>query len=125
MQKHVQAQVYISLVGDGVVSEYDEVTGQLINANFITGLSQPNELVLSGEVLFVANRGGSVGKYDAKTGAAISQSFITGTNFQPVGLALSGDDLFVANEADGTVGKYNAQTGKVRRSADMPAHFKC
>jgi hypothetical protein len=69
MPSRANAQVYISLIADGVVSEYDEVTGQLVNANFITGLSGPNELVLSGDNLFVANESdGTVGKYSAKTG---------------------------------------------------------
>jgi WD40 repeat protein len=110
MPKRADAQVYVSLVLAGVVSEYDEKTGEVINASFITGLSGPNELVLAGEDLYIANDGGSVGKYNAKTGAAISQSFITGADLVPVGLALLGDDLFVAS-ADGSVGKYNAKTG--------------
>jgi DNA-binding beta-propeller fold protein YncE len=53
---------------------------------------------------------GVVGKYDATTGAAISPSFITGLNF-PVGLAVKGNTLFVANFDAGTVGKYDATTG--------------
>jgi hypothetical protein len=130
MPRRADAQVYISLIADGVVSEYDEVTGQLINANFITGLSGPNELVLSGDILFVANQDGSAGKYDARTGAATTQSFITGTNFEPVGLALSGanfitglgypyqlavlgDKLFVTDGGAPAVGEYDARTGAV------------
>jgi WD40 repeat protein len=115
--RRADAQVYVSQSESGVVSEYDEKTGEVINANFITGLTEPNELVLSGEVLYVANAGGSVGKYDAKTGAAISQSFIIGTDFAPIGLALSGEDIFVMtvvqSGTDGTVGKYHEKTGKV------------
>ncbi len=53
---------------------------------------------------------GVVGKYDATTGAAISPSFITGLNF-PVGLAVKGNTLFVANADGNTVGKYDAKTG--------------
>jgi WD40 repeat protein len=116
MPKRADAQIYVGQESAGIVSEYDEATGDVINANFITGLSGPNELVLSGDFLYVSSKGGSVGKYDAKTGAAISQSFITGTDFSPVGLALSGDDIFVmtAQDAtDGTVGKYHEKTGKV------------
>jgi hypothetical protein len=101
MPKRASAQIYVSQVEAGIVSEYDTNTGVVINANFITGLIGPNALLLSGDILFVANTGGSVGKYDAKTGAAISPSFITGTNFSPTGLALSGDKLFVANPEGG------------------------
>jgi hypothetical protein len=113
MPRRADAQVYVSLPTTGVVSEYDEKTGEVINATFITGLTGPNELLLSREVLFIANEGGSVGTYDAKSGAAINQSFITGTSFAPIGLALSGEDLFVANGNEGTVGQYHAKTGTV------------
>jgi WD40 repeat protein len=111
--KQANAQIYVAVLGSGVVGEYDEVTGQVINANFITGLNSPNQLLISDETLYITNAGGSVGKYDAKTGAAISASFITGANFEPDGLAVSGDHLFVGNEIDGTVGEYNAKTGEV------------
>jgi WD40 repeat protein len=117
MPGRADAQLYVSQESSGIVSEYNLTTGKLINANFITGLTQPNALVLSGDDLLVANAGGSVGKYNATTGAAISQSFITGTNFVPVGLALSGNDLFVASSGSGTIGKYNVHTGKAIRAS--------
>jgi WD40 repeat protein len=115
--RRADAQLYVSQESSGIVSEYNLSTGKLINANFITGLTQPNALVLSGNDLLVANAGGSVGKYNATTGAAISQSFITGTDFVPVGLALSGDDLLVASSGSGTIGKYNVRTGKAIRAS--------
>ena len=113
MPTRAGAQLYVSQVQAGIVSEYNASTGALIKADFITGLSTPNALLLSGSDLLVANEAGSVGKYNASTGAAINQSFITGTNFEPIGLALSGTDLFVANISNDTVGKYNASTGAV------------
>jgi WD40 repeat protein len=112
MPRPASAQIYVSQFTPGVVGEYDEKTGEVINASFITGLTGPNEIILKGDDLLIAEVGGVVGKYNAKTGAAISQSFITGTNFVPVGLAVSGEDLFVASAGDGTVGKYNVNTGK-------------
>jgi WD40 repeat protein len=112
LPKRASAQLYVSQYGTGVVSEYDVNTGKVINANFITGLTEPWALLLSGDDLFVANGAGYVGKYDAKTGAAISQSFITGeSGFYPTGLALSGGDLFVADSDHEVVGKYDAKTG--------------
>ena len=51
----------------------------------------------------------TVGEYDATTGAAISPSFITGLS-APIGLAVLGNTLFVANNAN-TVGEYDAKTG--------------
>src|SRR5260370_725044 len=53
---------------------------------------------------------GVVDKYDATTGAAISASFITGLN-DPVGLAVLGNTLFVANTSGSTDGKYDSTTG--------------
>jgi DNA-binding beta-propeller fold protein YncE len=54
--------------------------------------------------------GNSVSEYDTKTGALINASFITGLN-GPIGLALSGNTLFVVNQGNGTVGEYDATTG--------------
>jgi DNA-binding beta-propeller fold protein YncE len=70
--------------------------------------------VIHGCSYFVANYGGgsgtTVGEYDATTGDAIKASFITGLN-GPTGLALSSNNLFVANFSGGTVGEYDATTG--------------
>jgi hypothetical protein len=60
---------------------------------------------------------GFVGEFDGTTGAAINANLITGL-YGPVGLALSGNTLFVANYLDGTVGAYNASTG-----AEINANF--
>jgi hypothetical protein len=54
-----------------------------------------------------------VSEYNIATGAAINASFIIGLN-EPVALAVSGNDLFVANLVGGiagVVGEYNATTG--------------
>jgi hypothetical protein len=47
---------------------------------------------------------GSVGEYDATTGTPINANLIRPVNF-PVGMAVSGNDLFVVN--GDTVGEYN------------------
>jgi hypothetical protein len=52
----------------------------------------------------------AIRKYNATTGVAINASFITGLNF-PIGLALPGNNLFVAINHGITIGKYNAATG--------------
>jgi len=89
MPGNAHAQLYVIRDSKtGIVSEYDAKTGEVINANFITGLSGPEGLALSGNSLFVTNlNGGAVGNYDANTGTAINASFITGLN-NPVGLAV-------------------------------------
>jgi hypothetical protein len=107
------------LVGQGtVVGEYNATTGALTNPTFITGLSDPNTLLLSGNNLFVADSGlETVGEYNATTGAPNTVfSVITGLD-NPDGLALSGNDLWVANYNLGVIDEYNATTG-----APMPAN---
>jgi hypothetical protein len=54
-----------------------------------------------------------VSEYNTTTGVAINANFITGLN-EPVAIAVSGNDLFVANIVGGTAGvvsEYNAATG--------------
>jgi WD40 repeat protein len=113
LPERAHAQLYVGDQATGIISEYNATTGEVINANFIAGLSSPYALALSGDYLFVANSTGSVGLYDAKTGAAINPSYITGTNFSPTGLALSGQDLFVANPAANEVWEYNARGAEI------------
>jgi hypothetical protein len=112
MPGNARAQVlYVSQGSPGIVGEYDATTGDAINANFITGLSGPGDLALSGNNLFVTTfYSPTVSEYDATTGEAINASFITGLN-EPSGLALSGNNLFVVNYGSDTVGEYNATTG--------------
>jgi WD40 repeat protein len=111
----------------GIVSAYDANTGAVINANFIKGLSNPQGLAVSGNNLFVADAGtDTISEYDANTGRVINAKFITGVRADgviqfsvPIGIAVSGDDLLVANNvANGTVGRYNAITGAL-----IDAHF--
>jgi hypothetical protein len=116
MPTNAPAQVYVAQIeaptATGFVSEYS-TTGELINANFITGLLGPSGLVLWGNILFVANgAGNTVGKYDATTGGVINASFITAV--QPVALAASFNSLFVTHnisESAYAVGVYDATTG--------------
>ncbi len=106
-----RAQLYVSNFNSDTVGKYNATTGAAVNANFITGLSGPYGLALSGNNLYVVNYdSGTVGEYNATTGAAINANFITGLNY-PAGLALSGSSLYVANEFGDNVGEYNATTG--------------
>jgi 6-phosphogluconolactonase (cycloisomerase 2 family) len=110
--RNARAQLYVTNRpggGAGVVSEYDAQTGDLINANFITGLHNPLALALREDTLFVSNQAtGTIGKYDAKTGAAINPGFIIGLK-SPGDLDWSGFDLFVTTSSG--VGKYDVTTG--------------
>ncbi len=103
------AQIYLANATANAVGEYDTTNGTAINASFITGLSAPYALALSGNNLYVLGaNGGPVGKYDATTGAAINANFITG-DIGGEGLALLGNNLFVPGSF--SIGKYNATTG--------------
>ena len=71
------------------VGEYNATTGTAINPSFITGLSEPSYLALSGNDLFVTNlSGGTVGEYNATTGAVINASFLAALDY-PQGLAVA------------------------------------
>ena len=108
-----QAQaVYVASQFSSTVGEYDATTGAAINTSFITGLLKPQNLVLSGDELYVTNLIDSffwtVGKYDAASGAAINSLLIQGAN-PPQGLAVAGNSLYISNT--NTVAEYNATTG--------------
>ena len=98
----------------GTIGKYNVSTGA-VNTTFstITGLSNPYALALSGNDLFVVNNvSGTVGEYDATTGAPIHANFIQGN--APTGLAVLGNNLFLANTFGGsTVSEYDATTGNV------------
>jgi hypothetical protein len=78
-------------VGTGIVGDYNAATGSAINANFITGLSTPLGLAVSGNTLFVAQFGpNTIAEYDATTGALINANFITGLSSSPTQIAVAG-----------------------------------
>ncbi len=66
--------------------------------------------------LFVANQAGPVGAYDPATGAVINANFIAGAQGS-AGLAISGGNLFVANQLNYNVGKYDIGSGAAINSS--------
>jgi hypothetical protein len=99
---------------DGNVAEYDLETGFRVTSFALsTGVAESVEnLAVSGGDLYAVNSANppSIGGYDATSGAAIA-GFTPATFISPVGLAISGTDLFVSDSSTGTVGEYNAITG--------------
>jgi glucose/arabinose dehydrogenase len=96
--------------GASKVGKFDGATGATINANFITGLSNPFQLAVLGDNLFVVNQFNfGVDEYNATTGALIKANFVSGMQQSPYGLAFSGNNLFVVSP--NKVGKYDATTG--------------
>src|SRR5208283_2700526 len=66
--------------------------------------------------IYVTNEGngqytGTIGEY-TNSGAVINASLVSGLG-EPIGIAVSGPNLFVANRYAGTIGEYNATTGAV------------
>jgi hypothetical protein len=88
---------------------YNATNGSLIT-NISTGY-EPWFLAVSGTNLLAAYWGNSgVYDYNANTGALISSTFVSVS--APAGLAVVGNDLYVASNAGGGgVGEYNATTG--------------
>jgi len=104
-------------IGLGAIGEYDATSGVAINSSFVPGVPDPNGLVQSGQYLWVVGGvnapSGAICKFNIDTGAnalGFRRALILGLNY-PTTIALSGDNLFVASPADGTIGKYNASTG--------------
>jgi outer membrane protein assembly factor BamB len=114
------AQAQVLLVannGVGTVGAFNATTGGAINTSFITGLSNPQGLLLDGAGnLFVSSyTGNRVGKYNASTGAVIDANFLTGFGAAtPAQMVLIGNRLLVTNDGSGNSGrvsKFNATTG--------------
>src|ERR1700722_15690643 len=53
---------------------------------------------------------GFISEYDYNTGSAISTALVSGLNY-PWGIAVSGSNVYVANNTAQTIGEYNATTG--------------
>jgi hypothetical protein len=76
------------------------------NTSFITGLSDPVGITVSGSDVFVLNiSSNSIGEYTT-SGSTINASLVTGLTESASSLAISGSELFVANAGNGTVGEY-------------------
>ena len=102
--------IFVANYGNGKISEYDS-NGNLINSNFITGLSKPVGLVISGDgnYLYVANQGnGTIGQYTT-SGQTVNASLITGLSY-PTFMAISGNNIFVANSSN-ALGNYYSSNG--------------
>jgi len=90
-------------VGDGgAIGEYN-FDGTVVNASLIPGLTKRNDglsngalsIAISGSNLFVADNGGTIGEYNID-GTTVNASLISGLPGPPIGLAVSGSDLFVS-----------------------------
>jgi hypothetical protein len=108
--------------GSGSISVYNATTGASMNNALVSGLGLPSSIAISGNNLYVGNDEsgvtgvGSIGEYNATTGAAIHNTLVSVPGFGPsqqlsLAIAVSGNDLYVANQGSGTIGEYDATTG--------------
>src|SRR6266481_4150996 len=98
----LQGQIYVSEYYDAnhaFVRQYTS-SGTLVNPTLISDLHHPNFMALDGAgQLYVSDEAAiNVGKYTA-SGTPINPSLISGLYYEPEGIAISGNNLFVARFA--------------------------
>ncbi|MCW5548699.1 MAG: WD40 repeat domain-containing protein [Opitutaceae bacterium] len=96
---------------DHGVSRFNLTTGYVIDSNYIDG-REHRSFALSGNDFFVGLTNGWIGRFNVADGLPIKEDFITGVG-APAAMAISGNDLFLANDLDGTISRYNLTTGQV------------
>ena len=95
------------LAENGFVAEYSATNGQLLNPNFVTGLSgYASSMQVSGTALYIQT-GGTVGLYDATSGNSVNPSLFTG--IAGTMEAASGDKIYSLTST--AVELYDASTG--------------
>lgn len=105
--------VYINepYAAGGSVSEY-KASGVPIKTDFLTTINI-NGLLVSGDILYVPSANSTsdrdvIATYNAKTGALINFNFFSypvGANYEPAGMVLSGNNLYVANNLGDSIAK--------------------
>jgi DNA-binding beta-propeller fold protein YncE len=112
---NAQLTLYVSNHDSGFVSTYDPITGDVIDADFITTSGQPHGILRIGNELLVASWGISsrISRYDAVTGAFLG-IFADATSMldQPVDIVVGPDKLlWVSSQANGRINRYDPKTG--------------
>jgi streptogramin lyase len=99
--------------GGGIqrISTYNATTGALLSANFITGVYNPNSVVIDGQGrLYVTTNNAQVSVYDAASAQLLNAALVSVNN--PLSLAVdSSGTLFVNSLSNSTIGAYSALTG--------------
>lgn len=91
------------------IRSFNPTTGALLSSTFITGQQSPYQMATEAGRIYTAQitAGSNVGIY-SDTGSFLSS--IT-TSARPIGVAVSGTNLYVGGLATNTVARYNALTG--------------
>jgi hypothetical protein len=106
------SDLWVTSYNNNTVTEYS-TAGTSPTPILTISVTNPEGLALSNNILYVSSAAQTVSAYNATTGAPDSNfTTITGL-FAPNGLAVLGNELFVANDISpgGTVGVYSAITG--------------
>src|SRR5262249_45702012 len=101
----------VSQEAQGRIGEYT-TSGATVNASLVSGLAAPYDIAVSGNDLFVTcdnvsvslfsnppQENGTVGEFTT-AGATVNPSLISGLSF-PLGIAVSGGNLFVGSGGNG------------------------
>jgi hypothetical protein len=120
------SNLYLAISNDetgvSTVSEYT-TSGAIVNSDLITvpgSVEEISGIAVSGSDLFVMGYKGSngtngtIGEFTT-TGATVNASLVTGLTY-PVGLAVSGADIYVTNNSANSVGEYTTSGAAVNPS---------
>ena len=100
----------VSVDGNGSnIRSFNPTTGALLSATFITGQQSPYQMATEAGRIYTAQitTGSNVGIY-SDTGSSLGS---IATSARPIGVAVSGTNLYVAGFATNTVARHNASTG--------------
>ena len=110
-------EVYVALSGDPYrIATYSTATGEVVNNSLISsGVTQVNDIAISGSDLYVTVSAGAVRKYTT-SGATVNASLIT-TLSNPYGLGVLDSELYVSNFfPNSIIGKYTTSGTAINAS---------
>jgi hypothetical protein len=102
-----QTFMYVSLLSAGDIVKINMSDGTIVDANWVTGLFGPSQMVVSGADIYVACAGGGIYKIPTSTG--ISELFIsTGPHYGgPAALSISSGYLYTTDASGSGIDVYN------------------
>jgi hypothetical protein len=107
----VNGDLFVANQQGTTVSEFDASTGATINGSLITGVSNPDPLLLAtnGSNLYVGSEDGGVTEYSLS--GVKNTSFSVSGSGSVMGLAVTGSSLLELNSLNGDINVYNAING--------------
>jgi hypothetical protein len=116
------SNLFVTNFDAGTIGKYT-TSGATANAALVSDLYNPYCIAASGPNLFVRTGIISIGEYNATTGAMVNANLIPGLNGVPVGIAISGANMFVLSKIDAggcTLGEYTTSGATVNTSLIGP-----